>query len=74
MLSMYDQALHISIFDFRLHMLNELDRGVQTFFDMTSDIPVTEFTEEESESETELREQWETRLNFVQVNYTDDLC
>ena len=55
----------------RLHMLNELERGVQTLFEAPSD-PWglnTSLQDEKPASLKELREQWETRLNFVQVSF-----
>ena len=49
-------------------MLNELERGAQTFFGMTSQILQRGLSQDEQpSSEAELKEQWETRLNFVQV-------
>ena len=51
-------------------MLNELERGAQTFFGMTSRIIERGLSQDEQPvNEVELREQWETRLNFVQVNF-----
>ena len=51
-------------------MLNELERGAKTFFGMTSQILERGLSQnEQPATEVELREQWQTRLNFVQVNF-----
>ena len=51
-------------------MLNELERGAKTFFGMTSQILERGLSQDEQPAtEVDLREQWQTRLNFVQVNF-----
>ena len=57
-------------------MLNELERGVQTLFGIPSDASRSNHSTQEQQPATldELREQWETRLNFVQVGFIRDTC
>ena len=51
-------------------MLNELERGAKTFFGMASQILECGLSQDEQPAtEVELREQWQTRLNFVQVDF-----
>lgn len=64
-----------SHFIFRLHMLNELERGVQTLFGIASKAEgLNRSAEERPATLDELREQWQTRLNFVQVRLERPTC
>lgn len=56
-------------------MLNELERGVETLFDMVPsfDSEGMDYSDDVSSAD-ELRKQWETRLSFVQVELSQFVC